>query len=229
MRLTFASRARRERSRGRIPHHAVVGCVLARTEELDARRMAGRLIGMSRYRRWREPGGTYFFTVVTFDRRPILTGVAARRCLREAFRQTRSKRPFEQLAVVLLPDHLHCLWRLPCGDKDFSTRWRLIKTYFTRSVLHAGFRLTSQGPSRQKRQEHTIWQRRFWEHWIRDERDLKRHVDYIHYNPVKHGHVRCAADWPYSTFAKYVALGEYPPDWGQAEPDTIKGWEAIHD
>jgi len=111
-------------------------------------------------------------------------------------------------AAIVLPDHLHCIWTLPDGDGDFSTQWHGIKCRFSRAIP-GGERLSSR---RLSKGERGIWQRRFWEHAIRDETDLARHVNYIHYNPVKHGHVRCVADWPYSSFRRYVAAGIYPID-----------------
>jgi putative transposase len=179
---------------------------------------------MSWYRRWRKPGGVYFFTVVTYDRLPILTSDVARPLLRRALEETQAERPFEIVATVLLPDHLHALWRLPPGDDSYSTRWRLIKSRFTRSLLETGYKEPPLGRSRKARQEHAIWQRRGWEHLIRDEADWKNHLDYIHYNPVKHGLAAAPGDWPYSTFFKYVALGEYEEQWGAREPDNLRIW-----
>ncbi|HEV8721971.1 MAG TPA: transposase [Candidatus Binatia bacterium] len=168
---------------------------------------------MSEYRRAYVPDGTYFFTVKTLERQPILTQEHYRLALREAIIDVRTKLPFQSLAWVLLPDHLHAIWKLPESDADFSMRWSLIKQHVTRQCAdRAATVLVSQ--SRQRRREGTISQRRFWEHLIRDETDLERHVDYIHYNPVKHGYVRRTADWPYSTFHRYVRDGVYPTDWG---------------
>ena len=181
---------------------------------------------MSRYRRRNQPGGTFFFTVVTHNRRKILTGQESRNYLRTALKITGDERPFESIAMVLLPDHLCCLWRLPPGDGDYSTRWRLIKTRFTRAWLHGREHIPPASKSRGKRGERSVWQRRFWEHQIRDEKDLKRHLDYIHYNPVKHGYVRKAGDWAWSTFDRFVCLGEYQRDWGEAEPGSLRGWDA---
>jgi putative transposase len=181
---------------------------------------------MSWYRRWRQPGGIYFFTVVTYGRLPILVSELARPLLRDALKTTRGERPFEILAVVLLPDHLHTLWQLPPGDADYSTRWRLIKSRFTRRMLEAGYEEPPRNRSRQARQEHAIWQRRGWEHTIRDEDDWKEHLDYIHYNPVKHGLVEAPRDWPYSTFPKYVRLGEYEEGWGRQEPQALRDWRS---
>ncbi len=121
--------------------------------------------------------------------------------------------------MVVLPDHLHCIWRLPENDDDFSTRWRLIKHYFSRA--HAGD-AGALDVSRRSKDEKALWQRRFWEHLIRGEEDWRRHMDYVHYNPVKHGYVAAPVDWPYSTFARSVKKGWYPPDWGTKEPDSIR-------
>jgi len=179
---------------------------------------------MTWYRRWRQPGGVYFFTVVTYDRRHLLTMDSARPLVRDAIRTTQAERPFEVLAIVLLPDHLHTLWRLPPGDDDFTTRWRLIKSRFTRSLLAAGYEEPPRCASRRRRQEHAIWQRRCWEHTIRDEEDWKQHLDYIHFNPVKHSLAAAPRLWQYSTFAKYVRLGEYDESWGETEPQMLQDW-----
>lgn len=164
---------------------------------------------MPRYVRAFAPGGTFFFTVALLERdRKLL----AERIddLRLAFREVRRERPFTIDAIVVLPDHLHCLWTLPPDDADFSTRWRRIKSIFSRSIERAE-RLSER---RMHKHERGIWQRRFWEHLIRDERDFESHADYIHYNPVKHGHVTRALDWPHSSFHLYVKRGIYTPDWG---------------
>ena len=136
-----------------------------------------------------------------------------RNALRTAIETVRSTRPFTIDAWVLLPDHLHCIWTLPEGDADFSTRWMMIKRSVSlacREIYHRADWMTT---SKSKHRESTIWQRRFWEHQIRDEDDLVRHVDYIHFNPVKHGNVQRVGDWPYSTFHRYVHDGIYPSDW----------------
>jgi putative transposase len=164
---------------------------------------------MTNYRRYRLPGGSYFFTVVTADRtQALLTEHIA--SLREAFREVQARHPFGLEAVVILPDHLHCVWSLPEGDDDFSMRWRQIKSAFSRRVA-AG---EPRSASRIAKGERGLWQRRFWEHALRDEADYRRHVDYIHYNPVKHGHVQRVMDWPYSSFRRFVLRGMYPRDWG---------------
>ena|SRR2546427_3051860 len=167
-----------------------------------------------RYRRAWTPGGTYFFTVVTFERCELLCRSENVTLLREAFRVVQRSHPFDIDAFVLLPDHLHCIWTLPVNDHDFATRWMLIKSYFTRRC--ATVLKTASSSSRQRKREQNLWQRRYWEHQIRDERDFERHCDDIHYNPVKHGYVRRPVDWQYSTFHRYVRLGVYPLDWGNA-------------
>lgn len=171
---------------------------------------------MSEYRRYYVAGGTYFFTVVTQLRRAFLTSELARQCLREAMETVREKRPFEMPAIVLLPDHLHVLWTLPTGDDDYSTRWRRIKEEFTTNYLARG---GSEGPysaSRASHGERGVWQRRYWEHTIRDEKDFERHFDYIHYNPVKHGYATAPSEWPHSSFHRWVAAGVYEPLWGRS-------------
>ncbi len=163
---------------------------------------------MTEYRRHFVPGGTYFFTVNLAERsqRLLVEHIAL---LRRAFAETRREHPLELDAVVILPDHLHAILTLPPGDADFSVRWRKIKARFSRGLPRAERR----SASRIGKGERGIWQRRFWEHAIRDEEDLRRHMDYIHYNPVKHGHCRRVVDWPYSTFHRYVASGVYALDW----------------
>jgi putative transposase len=172
---------------------------------------------MTDYRRWRVGGGTYFFTVVTHERRPFLTDERSRRCLREAFRAVRARRPFTVDAIVLLPDHLHAIWSLPAGDFDYSTRWQLIKRRFTKLYLAAGGGESPRSASRIAKGERGCWQRRYFEHTCRDDVDKKRCADYLHVNPLKHGLVRRVIDWPWSSFHRYVRLGEYSPDWGGAD------------
>ncbi len=169
---------------------------------------------MSNYRRAKTIGGTYFFTLVTYRRRRILANEQCRKWLRDAIEKTRVNYPFSIDAWVLLPDHLHCVWTLPKEDDDFSIRWNLIKGRFSRSARDSLRLREWMTSSKIKHRESTIWQRRFWEHEINSERDYRRHVEYIHYNPVKHGLVKRVRDWPYSTFARYVANGIYPIDWG---------------
>jgi len=167
---------------------------------------------MRTYTRARIPGATYFFTVNLAERGTNDLLVKHIDLLREAFRVTKQAHPFVMEAAVVLPDHLHCLWRLPPDDDKFPMRWRLIKAHFSR-MLTGGEHISS---SRMRKGERGIWQRRYWEHAIRDERDLRNHLDYIHYNPVKHGYLTNVIDWPYSSFHNHVACGIYPADWGSA-------------
>jgi putative transposase len=170
---------------------------------------------MADYRRSKIAGGTYFFTVVTHERRPILTTETARTVLREAIQQARTTLPFQIDAWVLLPDHLHAIWTLPIGDANYSARWAIIK--LSVSGACAAEINAPQSDSERKRNERAFWQRRFWEHQIRDDADMARHLDYIHWNPVKHGLVKAVKNWPYSSFHKFVAQGVYPSDWGGRE------------
>jgi len=174
-----------------------------------------------RYRRAKTPGGTYFFTVVTFRRRKILCEPGNVELLRTAFRTVKSTYPFIIDAFVLLPEHLHCIWTLPPGDSNYPMRWNAVKKYFTQHCP-CDYKLPPTAAQRRKRMQ-TIWQPRYWEHQIRDDRDFEKHCDYIHWNPVKHGLVPCAGDWPHSSFHRFVRLGLYPPDWaGNADaPDNI--------
>lgn len=174
------------------------------------RRDAG---GMPNYRRARVPGGTYFFTVNLLERRRRLLVERADE-LRASFRAAQAARPFEMLAIVVLPDHLHCIWRLPGNDADNANRWAHIKAGFSRRLPWDEWRTGRRIVSR----ERGIWQRRYWEHLIRDDEDMRRHVDYIHWNPVKHGHAPCAAEWPYSSFRRWVMAGAYPMDWAMPPP-----------
>lgn len=169
---------------------------------------------MPEYRRADVNGGTYFFTVNTLRRRPLLTLPIVREVLRQAVDTIRSRSPFAIDAWVLLPDHLHCIWTLPPTDADYSKRWGKIKRHVSQRCAASMSLCTEPSDSRRKRRESTFWQRRFWEHLIRDEADYRRHVDYIHWNPVKHGLVQRARDWPYSTFHRHVHAGIYPADWG---------------
>ena len=173
---------------------------------------------MPDYRRWYVAGGTYFFTAVTLGRRPILCEELGRRCLHEAIEKVREDWPFEMVAVVLLPDHLHTVWTLPQGDARYPLRWKRIKEEFTRRYLKAGGRERPPNCSRIAKDERGIWQRRYWEHTVRDEADLKRCVDYVHWNPKKHGHVTNVRDWPWSSFHHFVKSGEYTSDWGAEDP-----------
>jgi putative transposase len=177
---------------------------------------------MPDYRRSKISGGSFFFTVVTFNRLPILTGDTARNLLHDAWIRTQARFPFQTLAVCQLPNHLHCIWALPEEDSNFSVRWKEIKRLFTKGYLEKVGPGEPRNASRQKRQEAAIWQRRFWEHTLRDEADLNRHIDYIHFNPVKHGLVKRVADWPWSSFHRYVKMGYYDIEWGQGVDERIR-------
>lgn len=168
-----------------------------------------------KYRRAFIPGGSFFFTVVTERLRPVLASADAVEVLRRAMRAARSTRPFKVDAMVVLPDHLHCIWTLPPDDAGFATRWRLVKTWFTKHCDPA----LRAAPNRARvaKREQAVWQHRYWEHLIHDDADFVRHVGYIHYNPVKHGHAQAPIDWPYSSFRRYVEAGIYPADWGRSE------------
>jgi putative transposase len=170
---------------------------------------------VTNYRRNFICGGSFFFTANLAERRLRLL-VDHIDLLRQAFRYVRRRHPFDIEAIVVLPDHLHAIWTLPEGDADFALRWRLIKSTFSRG-LFAGER---RSPSRAKKGERGIWQRRYWEHTLRDEGDFARHADYIHFNPVKHGHVTRVRDWPYSSFHRMVRSGVYPIDWAGDTADN---------
>lgn len=162
-----------------------------------------------RYRRATAAGGSYFFTVNLADRSAdtLVQHIAE---LRAVIQQVKQSHPFSIVALVVLPEHLHAIWRMPPGDADYPMRWSLIKSGFSRRIARG----EPIRASRQTKRERGIWQRRYWEHQIRDDADFARHVDYIHYNPVKHGWVTRVADWPHSTFHEYVKREMAPPDWG---------------
>jgi putative transposase len=163
---------------------------------------------MTSYRRNFIPGGSFFFTVNIADRRQSLLTTHIE-LLRGAFRETRQRHPFTIDAIVVLPDHLHAIWTTPEGDANYATRWRLIKSTFSRN-LGPGEPISA---SRTAKGERGIWQRRYWEHTIRDEADFARHIDYVHINPVKHGLVKRVSDWAPSSFHRFVKLGIYPLGW----------------
>ena len=166
--------------------------------------------GVPDYRRYRVEGGTYFFTVNLLERFPNDLLVQHIDLLRNVVRKVREKRPFHIDAWVVLPDHLHCIWTLPLGDDDFTNRWRLIKQGFSKALPITERR----SKVRIARGERGLWQRRFWEHVIRDDRDYANHINYCHINPLKHGYVQRVEDWPYSTYHEYMRRGVYPPGWG---------------
>ena len=164
---------------------------------------------MSRYRRAKIEGGTFFFTVALADR-PADLLVRHIDHLRKAYRFVVERYHFETVAICILPDHLHAIWSLPQKDFNFSMRWSLIKSGFSRLLPTADLRSRSQIVKRDK----GIWQRRYWEHAICDENDLARHIDYVHFDPLKHGHVSQVREWPHSSFHRYVERGLLPLDWG---------------
>ena len=164
---------------------------------------------MGNYRRARIAGGTYFFTVVTAERRPWLGTEVGRNAFREAYRQVLVTQPFTTVAGVLLLDHVHCIWQLPDGDSDFPRRWQRIKRHATEQLKARG--MTTP-----------LWQPRFWEHAIEDEDDLRRHIEYVHYNPVKHGLARRASEWGPSSIHRYIRAGVYAPDWATEDPQALE-------
>ena len=179
---------------------------------------------MSDYRRYYIFGGTYFFTLVTYQRRPLFQDQAARQLLGHLMRRQAEQTPFQSVAIVLLWDHLHCLWTLPSGDTDYSARWKDIKAAFTRDWLRSGGEDRPVSFAKAARGRRGVWQPRFHEHAIRDDRDLENHADYLHFNPVKHGYVKRPWDWQWSSFRRFVELGQYDRDWGsQDEPLSIRG------
>ncbi|MDB9496952.1 transposase [Spirulina major CS-329] len=180
---------------------------------------------MSNYRRFKVSGGTYFITQVTYQREKWLCQDIGRQALREAILKVKSKYPFSLDAVVLLPDHFHWIFTLPPDDHDFSVRLRLIKTHVTKHYRNRIDIKRNISRSRRQRQEKNLWQRRFWEHLIRDEHDFARHCDYIHYNPVHHGLCISPQDWTFSTIHRFIQEGVYPPDWGGSDEITVEDLE----
>jgi putative transposase len=162
------------------------------------------------------PGGTYFFTVNLLERKENDLLVREVDLLRESVRTVKAAHPFEIIAWVALPEHMHCIWKLPEGDSDFARRWRGIRSLFSRGLP----KTEALSEVRIKRGERGIWQRRFYEHTIRDDRDLSNHIDYIHFNPVKHGYAKRAADWPHSSFHRFVKEGALALDW--AAPPSLE-------
>lgn len=162
---------------------------------------------MVNYRRNKIKGGTYFFTVVLRNRKSKIL-VDHIDMLREAMRFVKKQCPHEIKAIVILPDHIHAIWQLPQRDDGYAIRWQKIKALFTQRVIKKGVELCKG-----RKGEYNLWQPRYWEHTIRDDVDLEKHIDYIHYNPVKHGYVSSVSDWPYSSFHKYVRKGLLKADW----------------
>jgi len=176
------------------------------------------------YRRANISGASYFFTLVTEGRRKLFIEDESIELLRESFRQVKQKRPFIVEAAVVLPDHLHCIWTLPDDDTDYSTRWRLIKTWFTKHCDEKYKLIPNK--ARVNKNQQAIWQHRYWEHCLKDETDFNHHVDYIHYNPVKHQYVKRPSEWKYSSIHRYINAGVLPYDWGGSDiiiPDDVGG------
>ena len=176
---------------------------------------------MPEYRRAYFKGGTFFFTVVTYKRRLIFQEEPAIDLLRQCLLTTAASHPFRVEAIVILPDHLHTIWTLPQNDSDYSTRWQRIKATFSRHYYSLGVGDVSE--SMRSKGEQGVWQRRFWEHMIRDQDDFNRHCDYVHYNPVKHGLVNSPVAWKHSTFLPFVDKGLYDANWGRSSPIELVG------
>ncbi len=172
---------------------------------------------MPEYRRSYLPGGTFFFTLVTFNRRPVFSNPQARSLLMDIWEKVNLKHPFLTVAFCLLLDHLHTIWTLPAGDTNYSLRLSEIKRQFSHRYLREIEPVFEKNSSQVKREEVSLWQRRFWEHTIRDEEDLYHHIDYIHYNPVKHGLVSSVRDWQASSFHEFVKQGYYELKWGEGD------------
>ncbi|MEA3327331.1 MAG: transposase [Chloroflexota bacterium] len=170
---------------------------------------------MPNYRRVRIKGGTYFFTLVTYKRQKIFASLEVRELLLKSINHVKEFHPFSMIAYCVLLDHIHLLWQMPENEYDYSLRIAEIKKLFSKQYKHKISVIPSLNELQTNRGESGIWQRRFWEHYIRDKVDLNRHIDYIHYNPVKHGLVNRVRDWPSSSFFEYVSLGNYHIDWGE--------------
>ena len=178
---------------------------------------------MSDYRRAILKGGTFFFTVVTYRRYPIFKEQQSIDLLRQCFKTTIVTHPFRVDAIVVLPDHLHTIWTLPDDEFDFSTRWKLIKGAFSRN--YSGLKPKHVSDSMGAKGEQGIWQRRFWEHAIREQEDFNQHCDYIHYNPVKHGLANSPCEWKQSSFRRLVEKGIYDVEWGRAVREELDGMD----
>ncbi len=178
---------------------------------------------MPNYRRYRIEGGTYFFTLKTENNLPLFQDKNNVHLLGQVIRETKRKWPFEINAIVLLPDHLHALWILPQADADYSKRWAWLKREFTVRYLSSGGHEQSRSNSQSRNRRRGVWQRRFWEHMVRDEDDFDAHFDYIHWNPVKHQYVLRPCLWKHSSFHQWVKRGVYPSNWGgEGVPETIR-------
>ena len=194
-----------------------IGCALRtitrHTDSTGFQRLGARsapyTFKMPEYRRITGSHALWFFTVVTQRRQPVLCGATMRDALRDALESVRARYPFEIDAMVLMPDHLHTIWRLPLDDVDYARRWSLCKAAVTKATQQA----SPPSSSHSGRNEGSLWQRRFWAHAIVDDRDYERHADYIHFNPVKHGLVSSVKDWPHSSFHRWMREGRYDLNW----------------
>jgi len=182
---------------------------------------------MPNWRRAFVPGGTFFFTVVTDQRRPVFHSENARIILGNVIRECLQSHPSEVRAIVLLPDHLHAIWCMPPGDTNYSGRWQWIKTHFTKRWLASGGSECAVSQGRKDDGRRGVWQPKFWEHTIEEEDDFESHFDYIHYNPVKHGYVRCPVDWEWSSFHRWVRRGVYSKRWACADRDLKLNFDQI--
>jgi putative transposase len=171
---------------------------------------------MPEYRRVKQNGGIYFFTLVTYRRQELFISPEIRNLLMQTVNEVREFHPFEMIAYCVLPDHVHFIWQMPENENDYSMRIGLIKRRFTKKYIQKFGETLEKSDSQFKRREVTIWQRRFWEHLIRDECDLEQHIEYVHYNPIKHGLVRRVCDWDFSSFHDFVKAGVYVYDWGES-------------
>ncbi len=188
-----------------------------------APRVTQHLADAMRYRRATVPGASYFFTLITFQRQRLFSDQSNVERWHRSVAKVQRTRPFVVEAEVVMPDHLHMIWTLPEGDADYSTRIRLIKTAFTKDQLQH-IRNDTTNESRAHKGERDVWQRRYWEHVIRDERDFQAHLDYIHANPVQHGLVARPGDWPHSTFGMWLERGAYESWWGTDEMPSLPDW-----
>jgi putative transposase len=177
---------------------------------------------MPDYRRIFIEGGTYAFTVVTHHRQPLFLDSTNLDILFTAIQKTQQLYPFDQIAYCILPDHIHCIWTLPIGDSNYPIRWKLIKSKFSKLYQDTYGLCQSSIKSRIKRGEVAIWQRRFWEHTIKDDDDLYNHINYIHYNPIKHGYVDNPIEWKWSSYSKFEMDGYYPDPWKEFSKIDVK-------
>lgn len=181
---------------------------------------------MPRYVRSNTKGATYFFTLISYNRRKILCENDLLKAFKDSIKVIQQHYPFEIIAWVQMPDHLHCIWKLPDNDADYSMRWSQIKRLTTQACPQYHLPIHELSPSKISRNERGVWQRRFFEHQIKSEADFIKYMDYIHYNPVKHRLVERAIDWPYSSFHRHIKAGNYSADWGSNSIDFSETFSA---